>query len=152
MGTILELAGVPAPPTLQARSLVALATGAPGASAGPVLSELHSAAEMGLGDPEVKDPQMDGKLRYRLLREGSLKLVTTSAGGSFLYDLAADPKETRDLAADDPARLARMQARLAEVEQELQLPALDAPLAVGEDAPELDDATKEQLKALGYAE
>jgi hypothetical protein len=107
---------------------------------------------MGLGSDDVVDPQMDGKLRYRLLREGSLKLVTTSQGGHLLYDLAADPKESREISAGDPARLARMQARLAEVERELELPALDAPLAVGEDAPELDDATKEQLKALGYAE
>ena len=45
-----------------------------------------------------------------------------------------------------------MEAHLAAVEQAMKLPALDAPLAVGEDAPELDAATKEQLKALGYAE
>jgi arylsulfatase A-like enzyme len=152
MATILELAGVAPPPTLQAGSLVPLATGAPGASAGPVLSELHSATELGLGSDEVKDPQMDGKLRYRLLRAGSLKLVTTSAGGHFLYDLASDPKETRELSAEDPQRLASMQAQLAKVEKALALPALDAPLAVGEEAPELDDATKEQLKALGYAQ
>jgi arylsulfatase A-like enzyme len=152
MATILDLAGVAPPPTLQAGSLVPLATGAPGASAGPVLSELHTSAAMGLGSDDVVDPQMDGKLRYRLLREGSLKLVTTSQGGHLLYDLAADPKESREISAGDPARLAKMQARLAEVERELKLPALDAPLAVGDDAPELDDATKEQLKALGYAE
>jgi hypothetical protein len=78
--------------------------------------------------------------------------VATSKGGHLLYDLAADPKETREISGEDPARLARMQARLAEVEKSLGLPALDAPLAVGEDAPELDEATKEQLKALGYAE
>jgi arylsulfatase A-like enzyme len=152
MATILDLAGAAPPPTLQAGSLVPLASGAPGAEAGPVLSELHTALEMNLGSTEVKDPQMDGRLRYRLLREGSLKLVVTSKGDRLLYDLAADPKETREIAGEDPARLAKMAARLAAVEQELKLPALDAPLAVGEDAPELDDATKEQLKALGYAE
>jgi hypothetical protein len=43
-----------------------------------------------------------------------------------------------------------MRARLEEAR--LDLPALGAPLAVGEDAPELDEATREQLRALGYAE
>jgi hypothetical protein len=38
------------------------------------------------------------------------------------------------------------------VRASLGLPALDAPLAVGEAAPELDEATREQLRALGYAE
>ena len=45
-----------------------------------------------------------------------------------------------------------MVTRLEEARAQLGLPALDAPIAAGEQAPELDDATKEQLKALGYAE
>jgi hypothetical protein len=44
-----------------------------------------------------------------------------------------------------------MQARLAQVGSELGLPALDAEAADG-DAPELDEATRAQLRALGYAE
>jgi len=98
------------------------------------------------------DPQMQADRRYRLLREGTLKLVETSRGERFLYDLAADPDETRDLAAERPGELARMRARLEEARASLGLPALDAPLALGEDAPELDEATREQLRALGYAE
>ncbi|MFQ5417721.1 MAG: hypothetical protein ACE5FL_11825 [Myxococcota bacterium] len=52
--------------------------------------------------------------------------------------------------AQRPADLARMTDRLQRVQDDLQLPALDVPLAVGDDAPELDAATQEQLRALGY--
>jgi arylsulfatase A-like enzyme len=149
--TVLDLAGLPAPPTLQAGSLAPLARGENGATAGPILSELHDFTEMG-GERHLADPQMRSDRRYRLLREGSLKLVALSSGEHLLYDLAADPGETRDLGRERPADLARMVARLEEARAGLGLPALDAPLAAGAEAPELDEATKEQLKALGYAE
>ncbi len=148
--TILDLAQLPAPPTLQAGSLVPHLDDELDAAPAPILAELHDAT--GLGAAGRPDPQMQTGRRYRLLREGSLKLVTTSKGDAFLYDLDSDPAEQRDLAAERPDTLARMQARLAEVQGELGLPALDAPLAVGEEAPELDAATREQLRALGYAE
>jgi hypothetical protein len=45
-----------------------------------------------------------------------------------------------------------MQARLEEARVSLGLPPLDAPLAGADDAPELDAATVERLRALGYAE
>jgi arylsulfatase A-like enzyme len=151
--TVLDLAGLPAPPTLQVGSLAPLARGENGAGGGPILAEQHRAVELGGGSPRAwPDPQMDSSLRYRLLREGSLKLVATSAGGHLLYDLAVDPGETRDVAAERPDDLARMTARLAEVDEQLGLPALDAPLAAGDGAPELDEATRAQLRALGYAE
>jgi arylsulfatase A-like enzyme len=95
---------------------------------------------------------MHADRRYRLFREGSLKLVVSSEGDALLYDLAADPGETRDLAAERPADLARMQSRLAAVSEQIGLPALDAPLSAGGGAPEMDEATREQLRALGYVE
>jgi arylsulfatase A-like enzyme len=149
--TVLDLADLPAPPTLQAGSLAPLARGENGAPADPILSELHDFSNM-VDMRRFDDPQMRSDRRYRLLREGSLKLVALSSGEQLLYDLAADPGETRDLGPERPADLARMVARLEEVRAKLGLPALDAPLAAGEQAPELDEATKEQLKALGYAE
>ena len=112
--------------------------------------QLDRADEIGRRD--WPDPQLKAGSRYRLLREGPLKLVAVSTGEHLLYDLAADPEETRDLGPERPADLARMVARLEEARAQLGLPALDAPIAAGEQAPELDDATKEQLKALGYAE
>jgi arylsulfatase A-like enzyme len=149
--TVLDLAGVPAPPTLQAGSLVPLARGEAAAPAEPILSELHRSTEMG-ATREWPDPQMKPDLRYRLLREGDLKLVETSAGQHLLYDLASDPKETRDLAAERPADLARLTARLEAARTQLGLPTLDQDPGSAASAPELDEATKEQLRALGYAE
>ena len=148
--TVLDLAELPALPTLQVGSLVSLARGE-GNDAGPILSELHQAARMG-AEREWPDPQMNPRVRYRLLREGSLKLVATSEGNHLLYDLAVDPNETRDLAPERPMELARMTARLEQVREELGLPALDAPTAAGDGVPELDEATRAQLRALGYTE
>ncbi|MEN8184065.1 MAG: sulfatase-like hydrolase/transferase [Myxococcota bacterium] len=150
--TILELAELSSPPTLQVGSLIPLLSGGGSEAAGPILSELHDATEMSGGVRDRPDPQMLGERRYRMLREGSLKLVETSKGEALLYDLEADPGETRDLAPERPEVLAQMRARMAEVQARLELPDLDAPLAVGEDAPELDEATRQQLRALGYAD
>jgi arylsulfatase A-like enzyme len=148
--TILELAGVEAPPTLQVGSLVPLASGASRDAGGPILSELHVAREISaVASP---DPQMHADRRYRLLREGDLKLVETSKGEHFLFDLGNDPGETRDLAAERPDLLASMQARLAHARQQIGLPAIEAPLEVDGATPELDDATRERLRALGYAQ
>ncbi len=101
---------------------------------------------------DLPDPQMQTGRRYRLFREGSLKLVTSSKGEALLYDLASDPAESRDLATERPADLAHMQQRLAAVAADLDLPDLDAAPAAGDDAPKLDAATQEQLRALGYSE
>jgi arylsulfatase A-like enzyme len=150
--TIFDLAGLEAPPTLQVGSLRPLATGEAGHGGGPILAELHPLPSAPVPDRPVTDPQMRVDRRYRLLRAGSLKLVTSSKGDALLYDLAADPGETRDLAVERPADLARMQARLAEASAEIGLPALDAPLEGDGDAPELDAATRERLRELGYAE
>jgi len=149
--TILDLAGIEPPPTLQVASLAPLASGATQTSVGPVLSELHVFRELA-SDAARPDPQMQTNRRYRLLREGSLKFITTSKGDRFLFDLAVDPGETRDLAAERPADVERMLARLAAVQEQIGLPALDAPLAEAGAKPELDDATRERLRALGYAE
>jgi len=150
LATILDLAGLEPLPTLQAGSLVPLATGA-AANGGPVLSELHRGEEMGGFTLRGSDPQMRFDRRYRMLRDGPLKLVETSTGEALLYDLAADPGERRDFASERPAELARMRARMREVAERLGLPPLDAPASAGE-APALDEATREQLRALGYAE
>jgi len=149
--TILDLAGIEAPPTLQVGSLASLATGESRTGGGPILSELHQSRELAPDSPSP-DPQMKSDRRYRLLREGSFKLVTTSQGETFFYDLSADPGETRDLSAERPADVSVMRARLARVEEEIGLPALDAPIEVTGDKPELDEATRERLRALGYAE
>jgi len=149
--TILDLAEIEAPPTLQVGSLAPLATGESQAGGGPILSELHQSREL---TPRSvgPDPQMQSDRRYRLLREGSFKLVTTSQGESFFYDLGSDPGETRDLSAERPDEVLAMRARMAQVQEEIGLPALDAPIDAAGDTPELDEATRERLRALGYAD
>jgi len=148
--TIVDLAGLAPPPTLQVGSLVPSMRGE-NVKPGPILSELHDASSIGFARAST-DPQMQSGVRYRLFREGNLQLVTPSAGEPLLYDLSIDPDEMRDLAAERPADLARMQAQLAAVQSDLGLPEIGAELVVGEDAPELDAATQESLRALGYVE
>lgn len=149
--TILDLAGIEPPPTLQVASLAPLASGASHDGGGPILSELHVFKGFA-GVSARPDPQMNPDRRYRVLREGNLKLVTSSKGDPFLYDLAADPGETRDRSAERPEDVAKLLARLAQVEEEIGLPALDAPIADREKPPEVDAATRDRLRALGYTE
>lgn len=148
--TILDLADLEAPPTLQVGSLLPLLQNGTG-SGGPILAELHAQPGIVSSAPP-NDPQMQRDRRYRMFREGSLKLVTSSEGDALLYDLAADPGETRNLASERPADVLRMLARLALVQNQLRLPDLDAPLDVGGNAPALDEATRDRLRELGYAQ
>jgi arylsulfatase A-like enzyme len=57
--------------------------------------------------------EVAGSVRLPTLRKGDFKLI-----GKELYDLAADPGEKTDLAAQHPKRVSEMQARLREVAAE----------------------------------
>jgi arylsulfatase A-like enzyme len=147
--TIVDLAGVEAPPTLHAGSLLrVLQDGGPGGgTARPFLAEV---LDPGSPRPDLGDPQMRGHEHLRALRDGRFKLVESSAGERFLYDLEADPSESRDLAAEQPDRVRALAARLEAERVRLGLPPLDR---VGEGATaEVDEATKERLRELGYVE
>ena len=48
----------------------------------------------------------------RVLFDGSWKLITTSHGQRMLFDLAADPAESNDLAAAQPQRVEELARRL----------------------------------------
>ncbi len=97
------------------------------------------------------DTLMQPDRRYRAYRSGDWKLIESSKGDTLLFDVAADPDEARNLAIERPEQVARLRAELAEVRAGLNLPLLDAELEAGA-TPELDDATREQLRALGYTE
>jgi len=78
--------------------------------------------------------------------EGGYRLVHRAAAGSAeLYDLAADPREQRDVGAEQPEVLARL--------TELATGYLQKPSAPWRSAPDvrLEDSELEQLRALGYA-
>jgi arylsulfatase A-like enzyme len=147
--TVLELLDLEPPPTLQAGSLLPLLDGASAsAAADPILSEMVAFGQGGDRD----DPQMQSTVHLRALRVGRWKVVATSDGRHLLYDLETDPEETRDRAAEHPEQLAALAGRLESARAELGLPPLDQIGSAGEAAPELDPATQQRLRELGYVE
>jgi len=147
MATVLDLAGLDAPPGLHVGSLRAAIAGGP--PAGPVLAERFADPE---GNGRHASPLLSRDVRLRAYRAGTLKLIEASTGERFLFDLAADPGETADAARARPQDLARLAGELATWSAAVGLPALDAPLAAAGPAPELDPAARERLRALGYVE
>ncbi|MDP6538817.1 MAG: sulfatase [Planctomycetota bacterium] len=81
------------------------------------------------------------RLPARALVEGSLKLVV-HGGASELYDLDADPGELRDLAAERPEDLRRLEDLLGEWDAAERSP--QAPAVVG------SDADLQALRDMGY--
>jgi arylsulfatase A-like enzyme len=147
--TVLDLVDLEPPPTLQAGSLLPLLDGAsPRGAAGPILAEMVAFGQGGDRD----DPQMKSTVHLRALRDGRWKLVATSDGRRMLYDLETDPGETHDLTAERPDQLAALDAKLETARAALGLPPLDQIGAAGEAAPELDPATQQRLRELGYVE
>jgi len=88
---------------------------------------------------ETLYPRSMGWAPLHSLREGALKYI--EAPRPELYDVAADPAESRDLAVARPADAARLRAALAAFRGE------DRPAARASVAPEVS----ERLRALGYA-
>ena len=125
--TLLELLGLEPLPTAEGHSLLGLARGA------------DEPARVTLTDGvRPEDARVTGP-RYSLIRRG---------GVDHLYDLEADPAETRDLARREPEVLAALQQTLAR-HQGRTLP---AGVAAGMEPTEVDDETRALLEALGYAE
>jgi arylsulfatase A-like enzyme len=142
--TFLDLAGVAAPP-VHVGSLLPALEGRPAGA--PVIVERY----VGRPNDRPAPPLLRADRRYRVYRNGTDKLVRTSAGDTFLFDLAADPGEATDLAATDSETVDRLGAELDDWTASLGLPPIDAPLDV-EAAPALDPAAQERLRALGYIE
>jgi arylsulfatase A-like enzyme len=142
--TILDLAEIEPPPTLQVSSLARAGDGDAG---GPILSELFTRAS-----PRARsgheDPLMSAQ-RQRAYRSGTWKLVQTTTGGPYLYDLARDPNERRDLAHERHEELARLTDELESARAQLHLPKL-GDVGSGSSAPDLDPATQQRLRELGY--
>jgi arylsulfatase A-like enzyme len=145
--TVLDLAEIEPPPTLQVGSLVRAADG--GGEA-PVLSEVIAARPE---DPRTDgdDPQMLSGQHLRAYRSGHWKLVETNRGGPFLFDLARDPTEARNLAAERRAEVERLSAELEAARERLGLPKLsELGVRMAAPAPALDEATQQRLRELGY--
>jgi arylsulfatase A-like enzyme len=145
--TILDLLDLEPPGPLHVSSLLPVISG--GAPGGPVISERHM-TPVGVA-PEDVDPMADSSARIRTYRIGSWKLVETSKGETFLFDLDADPGEARDVTAANPTEVARLVDELATWRAALGLPEIAGERTYGE-VPELDPEASERLKALGYLE
>jgi len=155
LATIMELAGLKAPPIVQVGNLL---PGIDGEEVGkPILAERFEeemlAARFAPGTSNGEGPLVNPHGRYRTLRWGQFKLVKHSTEGDFLYNLVDDPGEMNDLAQSDPGMVVRMNDRLDDWKQKLGLPELDASIdAPRQDPANLSDAEKEALCALGYME
>ena len=133
MPTLLEVLGVPGPPVMQGRSLQPLI-------AGGSLPERPVLAEGSTRNP-----------RLRALRTLRWKYVFDGGGTEELYDLAADPRERTNLCAHDPAPCVPFRAQAATWESTLTA----ARAHLGPTAPAaatIDGATRDRLRALGYAD
>jgi len=144
--TLVELTGVepPAGPQSQARSLL-----------GPPdrrerLAEDPAFSPLGIRIVSQEHPDWDPSSWQRIQRtliDGTDKFIWGSDGEHGLFDLEADPFETRNLLSDNAARAAEMQMALAEYYETLQLCTEST-----EEIEQLSPEQRELLKSLGYVE
>jgi arylsulfatase A-like enzyme len=133
--TILSLVGLPAPSSFQGRDLVPGGTLPPAADARPLFSETNG---------RIYGVRADG-WRFVFNPED---YTPGAPGGAYpierveLYDLAEDPREQRNVAADHPDRVEALTAEIAawrERDLHAEVP-----------SQEIDPETLEELRALGY--
>jgi arylsulfatase A-like enzyme len=128
MPTALDLLGVEAPPGIDGRSLRPLWEDGEESDGRLLLAET--------GPMEID--------ALRSVRRGDLKLIVDSRTGSKqLFDLAGDPGETRDLAAERKDEVRELSERLEELSKPRRKPTM-----LPEPTPEM----QEHLRALGYIE
>lgn len=131
MPTVLDIAGIPIPPELQGQSLRTLDAG----SSRPVFSESFIYDHLG---------QLRGRsdAGQRALYHDSWKLLATTNGKMELYDWKADPTESQDLIAANPAVSKRLNEELEQ--WMLLIPHPKLPVR------KTDRQTLDHLRALGY--
>ena len=129
--TVLDIAGVSIPDGVAGRSLTPLLRG-------DTLPERVTVTEVH-ASVEATDP-WEGWVRA--FRTSRYKVIeSTRDGGRQVFDLHADPRETRDIGLEPPVR-----AELAAALQSTPLPGPTAPARPATP----DQATLERLRALGY--
>jgi arylsulfatase A-like enzyme len=126
VSTVLDTLGLEAPNGLDGESLQPLFDGRTVLGERPMFFETSRS---------LRTPTLEG------VRRGSHKLVLdVSTGERALYDLAADPGETRDLSAERPEIAARLEEDLRWIQDQRRRA----------ETRELSDEAKERLRALGY--
>ncbi len=134
--TALEHLGLPVPGACQGTSLL-------GPAEHPIVSEWYAAANGFLLRPEYQG-RFEADLRT--IRMGSWRLFEDERGKVELYDLAADPRELHDTAAQNPQLVLELERRLAEWVAN-HPPGENVKVESGALSRERDAA----LRALGYA-
>lgn len=124
--TVLDLAGLPAIPDLDGRSLTGLIAGRRGAEPGPAYLESFT-PRFHWGARELLGLRTERWLYIRSPRPE-------------LYDLESDPAETVNLAPEKPVEREQLDARLSAI----------APAAASSQNPAPDPQAEERLQALGY--
>jgi arylsulfatase A-like enzyme len=121
--TLLELARLPREPSAQVGSLTAVLRGEP--HPGPIIAE-HFAATAG-NTADLDDPLLEKRARFRVYRVGRRKLVDAEPGGTFLFDLDADPGEEHDVAMKKRRKVGQVREQLDDWRERLGIPDLRAP-------------------------
>lgn len=151
MPTVLELASLPIPKNLQAKSLVPLLRGDPNPPHSPLLAEQYRDQHKVFGDWQPTHPFDRLGMRWRSLEENGWKLVVSSEDEDWLFRPRDDPQELHDLSDEHPEIAERLHQHLDALEAAYRLGALDRDLDVSsEDVPVMDEETLEQLRELGY--
>lgn len=129
MPTMADLAGIPAPPGLQGKSLVPLMAGNGNPRRGPVYMELFP-----------PKPQL------LAIRQGPWKLTRDIApsGGVSLYSLPSDPGEHHNLASAHPKLVSELQRTMARWYRSLP------PAPSQKNIPLKNKEIEEELRSLGY--
>ncbi len=133
-------------PTLAELLEVTLPQGLQGSSYAGLLS----------GEPAFPDPVYFTGAHQQVQADAIIdppyKLITGLDGSGALYNLASDPDEQQDLAADLPGVAAGLQAGLMRIREETRRlrEGRPEPAAAGDSTP--DTELLEQMKALGYVD
>ena len=131
MPTVLELAGVSPPPSVQGVSLLPLARG-----------ESATLELVSYGESHYPRNHY-GWSELRSLRSEEFHFI--EAPSPELYDLRVDPGETRNLASERPGAVSELRGQLEEILERFSAGAVEP-----KEPEALDDETREKLTALGY--
>ncbi len=144
--TVLDTLAVPAGawPEVQGSSLLAGTLPADRPQLAEYMRSEHQRRLFHKADPAFDFDPWDRRLKS--LQVGDQKLIVSDRGERELFDLASDPGETKNLAAERPEAVRALERRLAE----LAAGWTAAPAVAAE--PVIDEETRAALESLGYVD
>jgi arylsulfatase A-like enzyme len=132
--TLADFAGLPRRPQHEGRSLLPLLAGGAAPAPRTLFAHLHRRQPNGQ------------ELELHAVIDGDWKLIAGPGHPSLLFDLGSDPGELRNLAREQPARVADLERRWS------AFLASSRKVAPQEQETELDAEARERLRALGYVQ